>query len=121
MYFFDCTQPLPTYVYSFSAGPFLFLTGEGTVVPMRVASTNSSLMIAMYSDFIFDVTTKAMSYMNSYFGVVFPFTKYDMVWVRDFEEESMQNPGLSIFDEGRTLVSDPSEDDYYNLAKLLVQ
>jgi len=65
MTLFDYTQLLSTYVYAVSVGPFTWLPAdEGKAsVPMRMYCVpESALMLGEYSDFIVDVTTKAMAF-----------------------------------------------------------
>jgi len=100
MTMFDYTELLPTYVYSFAVGPYLFLSSsyDNGRIPMKLYCIASvTLMLGSYSDFIFDVTKKAMAFFEDFFGMPFPFRKYDQLWVRDYTNSAMENAGLVTY------------------------
>ena len=35
-----------------------------------------------------------MDFYEEFFGVKYPFAKYDQIWIRDFASEAMENAGL---------------------------
>lgn len=122
MTLFDYTELISTYVFAFAAGPYLWIDADQAPgeVPMRALCISSSiLMLDSYSSFIFDVTKKAMKFYESFFGQPYPFQKYDMIWVREYESYAMENAGLVTFSEEKTLKTYATEDDYYDLADTL--
>lgn len=57
-----------------AAGPYDFVPYEGEGVPMRaIAPVSSIFLLGSYSNFIFDVTTKAMKFFEEFFGTVYQF------------------------------------------------
>lgn len=62
---FDYTEQLPTYIFSFAAGPYARIDsdpGTGTV-PMSLYCAAASLYnVERYASFIFDVTQKTMAF-----------------------------------------------------------
>jgi aminopeptidase N len=83
MTFFGITPLLPTYIFSFAAGPFQAIPSSSGTVPMSLYCVKSSLStLKQYSTFIFDITQKTMAYYESFFGQKYAFAKYDQVFVR---------------------------------------
>jgi aminopeptidase N len=69
-----------------------------TKVPMKLYCVPSTLsLLDAYSEFIFDVTAKSMAFYESYFSELFPFKKYDQIFVRDFAHWAMENAGLVAY------------------------
>jgi aminopeptidase N len=77
------------------------------------------MMLGKYSEFIFDVTRKAMKYYEGYFNEPYPFRKYDQIWVRDYENWAMENAGLVTYNEEKMLQPFSTQDDFYNFADTL--
>lgn len=44
-----------------------------------------------WSDFLFEVTNKSMEFYESFFGVKFPFSKYDQIFCAEFKWGAMEN------------------------------
>ena len=123
MTMFDYTELLPTYVFAFAVGPYLFLDGsyDNGRIPMRLYVISSvNFMLSAYQDFIFDVTKKAMAFFEDFFGIPYPFKKYDQIWVRDYSSWAMENAGLVTYDESKMLQPYSTEDNYYDFANTLV-
>jgi aminopeptidase N len=123
MTLFDYTEPLSTYLYVFASGPYGRIdapAGVGTV-PMSLYCAHSSYaMMDAYSTFIFDVVSQAMTFFEIFFNKKYPFSKYDQIFVRDFQSSAMENAGLVAFREERFLISYSTEDDYFNFANTMV-
>jgi len=81
---FGTTERLPTYILGFAAGPFIQITNSDGVIPMSIYALKSSQpTFDYYQSFIFEITRKSMTFYETFFGVKYPFKKYDQVWVRD--------------------------------------
>ena len=92
MTLFDFTEQLPTYIYSFAVGPYLFLSDDSgtSTVPLKLYCIPSvTFLLGEYSSFIFEITKKAMAFFENFFGEKFPFRKYDQIWVRDYASWAM--------------------------------
>lgn len=87
MTLFDYTPLISTYVFAMAAGPYVFIEadqGEGEVPMRAICATSSNFMLEAYSSFIFDVTKKSIKFYENFFGQIYPFEKYDMIWVREY-------------------------------------
>ena len=85
MTLFDYTEPISTYIYAFAAGPYekIPYDGEDAKVPMNLYCVASNILnMNAYSNFIFDITKKSMTFYENFFGQDYPFAKYDQIWVK---------------------------------------
>ena len=94
---FAPTPPLSTYVTALVAGPYHRVTGEvtssdGRPVPLGVFCRRS---LAEYLDAeaVLDVTRRGFAFFEEHFGLPYPFTKYDQLFVPEFNAGAMENAG----------------------------
>jgi aminopeptidase N len=59
-----------------------------------------SFMKFVDQDMFFTLTTSAMKYYADFFGVAYPFAKYDQLFVPEFNSGAMENVGCVTFNEG---------------------
>lgn len=119
MTLFDFGEQLPTYIFCFTAGNYERIDSSSGSVPMSIYTAPSMYkQLKFYSNFIFDVTQKTMTFFEELFGVRYPFKKYDQIWVRDMRFLAMENAAIVTFDES-SLPLDPTETDYYDLAEVI--
>ncbi len=75
---FEETPPISSYIYGMFAGPFkCFLNSDNTEkVQLKIYTTQSK---APYVDAqeLFRVTGVGIRYYENFFGIKFPFSKYD--------------------------------------------
>lgn len=77
---FPETKLLPTYLFGFVAGCYLEIKGENTYrnIPMSLYCRESLLThLNALKEFILETTNKAMQMYEDFFGVPYPFNKYD--------------------------------------------
>jgi aminopeptidase N len=94
---FAATPRLPTYVTALIAGPYVSVfdtyqnNGEKTV-PLGIYCRPS---LAHYLDAgaIFEVTKQGFDYFQKKFGIRYPFSKYDQLFVPEFNAGAMENAG----------------------------
>ncbi len=105
-YVFEETEPLPTYLVAFAAGPLEVVEApEDAIpgVPLRVITTQGKSHLAAYA---LDKAPALLAAQTDYFGMELPFSKLDMVAVPNFAAGAMENVGLVTFRE-RLLLLDP--------------
>jgi len=95
---FPESDEFSTYIFSMHAGPYHVWEKAGKI-PLRLFSRQS---MAKYvkPDFWFDMTEKGFRFFNSYFGISYPFKKYDQIIVPDFNWGAMENVAAVTFREG---------------------
>jgi len=100
---FAPTPRLPPYVTAIVAGPYHVVRGElasrdGRTIPLGVFC-RSSLAEYLDADEVLDVTRRGFAYFEQTFGLAYPFTKYDQLFVPEFNAGAMENAGAVTITE----------------------
>lgn len=67
-----------------------------------------------YSEFIFDVTIKCMDFFARKFKTLYPFNKYDQIFIKECHALAMENAGIVTFNEPFLLPKEAATQyDYY--------
>lgn len=94
---FEETPPMSTYLVALLIGEFRateLIESDGT--PIRVWSVLHDPALGNYAR---DNAGKILHYLNSYFGIPYPWKKLDFIAIPDFEAGAMENPGAITFRE----------------------
>ena len=89
-------------MYAFVAGPYKEFKNAspvaGNYAPMRIFARKS---IEKYVDApeFFKLTMSGMDYYAKFFGTPYPFSKYDQVYVPEFNSGAMENVGCVTYNE----------------------
>ena len=94
---FAATPRISTYITALIAGPYtgVFDSYEGAggqSVPLGVYC-RPSLAQYLDADAIFEVTKQGFTYFQEKFDTVYPFSKYDQLFVPEFNAGAMENAG----------------------------
>ncbi|MFF3504284.1 aminopeptidase N [Streptomyces sp. NPDC003247] len=121
---FAPTERLPGYATALVAGDYHtvrqdFVTTDGTVVPMAVASRRS-LASHLDTDEIFDITGRGIDYFQELFGHRYPFAKYDQIFVPEFNAGAMENAGCVTIGEHLVFRSKALDADHERRADTLL-
>jgi len=97
------TPRLSTYLLALVAGRYAQWHSEttsrsGRVIPMGIYC-RESLSEYMDADYIFDITRKGIEFYEKEFNYDYPFTKYDQLFVPEFNMGAMEHPGCVTFTE----------------------
>lgn len=100
---FEPTPRISSYITALIAGPYEatfseLTSADGRVIPLGVYG-RKSLWQHLDADYIFDKTREGFAYFESKFGVPYPFTKYDQLFVPEFNAGAMENAGAVTFTE----------------------
>ena len=99
---FQPTPPLPSYVTAVCAGPYEVVRDHvqcrDAVVPLGLYSRRS-LSHHVDADNVFDLTKKGLRYFEREFGSPYPFTKYDQLFVPEYNAGAMENAGCVTITE----------------------
>jgi aminopeptidase N len=87
---FQRTPRFSTYVAAVCAGPYAVWSDPKARIPSRILAPQS---LAKYVDVaeIFDITRSGFEFFDGYFGVPYPYGKYDQVFVPEFNWGAMEN------------------------------
>ncbi|WP_419819081.1 aminopeptidase N [Glaciibacter flavus] len=100
---FEPTHRISSYITALIAGPYAVVRSEltssdGRVIPLGIFS-RKSLSEYLDADYIFEKTRQGFAYYQEKFGVAYPFTKYDQLFVPEFNAGAMENAGAVTFTE----------------------
>ncbi|WP_314274001.1 aminopeptidase N [Actinomyces naeslundii] len=94
---FAPTEPMSSYVTAIVAGPYVgatdeYVASDGRTVPLGVYC-RKSLVEHMDSAEILDLTKRGFAYYEDLFATPYAFTKYDQIFVPEFNAGAMENAG----------------------------
>jgi len=100
---FPPTPRISSYITAIVAGPYVsehdqLTSSDGRTIPLAIY-VRQSLAEFLDVDYIFDITKKGFEYFEREFGVPYPFTKYDQLFVPEFNAGAMENAGCVTFTE----------------------
>ncbi|TGN10921.1 aminopeptidase N [Leptospira ilyithenensis] len=98
LHVFPETSKISTYVFSLHAGSYQVWEDKYNTIPLRLFVRKS---LAKHVDpkdwFLF--TKQGFEFFDGYFGIVYPFLKYDQIIVPEFNFGAMENVGAVTFSE----------------------
>jgi aminopeptidase N len=95
---FPETPPLSTYVYALHAGDYHVWEADADGIPLRLFA-RESLVPYVHPEHWFVPTQQGFAFFQEYFGVAYPFVKYDQVIVPHFNAGAMENVAAVTFSE----------------------
>ena len=110
---FAPTEPMSSYVTAIVAGPYVgvtdeYVAGDGRTVPLGVYC-RKSLAEHMDSAEILDLTKRGFAYYENLFATHYAFTKYDQIFVPEFNAGAMENAGCVTHRDDYIFRSQPVE------------
>lgn len=99
---FPQTPKLSPYNFSMHAGPYHMWQDNSGRYPMRLFARESVAKQVTPEDW-FTYTKQGLTFFDNYFGIPYPFKKYDQLLVPDFLYGAMENAGAVTFAEDHFL------------------
>ena len=99
---FNRTINIPYQVLFISAGKFTYydsnyvsmVDGKERNLPLRIwCHAPRHELLAFRKDYFFDIVKGGLKFYENYFGVPYPYSKYDMIFLPSFSFNAMENPG----------------------------
>lgn len=116
---FAVTQPLSTYLFAFSAGPFAQLERPGSPVKMRMFVRKSKLA-KLQRDLLFKMHEDSVSWLGDYFRYPYPFAKLDFVLIPGFPYGGMEHAGAIFYRESALIFEQqPTESELTRRSTLI--
>jgi aminopeptidase N len=107
-YYFAETPPIPTYLIAFAAGRFQIEEAERDGRHLRMFHRETDVArVQANRDAIFDLEAKALTWLEDYTGIPFPFPKFDFFAVPAFQYGGMEHPG-AVFYRASSLFLEPT-------------
>ena len=94
------TKPLSTYLIAFAAGPWATIadTVGGHAITMYVRRSRAAEAEA---DSLLALNGKALAWLEEYFGIPYPYDKFDFLLAPAFPFGGMEHPGAVFYNEDR--------------------
>ncbi|MDC4233145.1 aminopeptidase N [Actinomyces sp. B33] len=101
VYRFAQTERMSTYITAIVAGPYEGVTGslvssDGRTIDLGVYC-RASIVEHLDAEEILDITRKGFSFFEAQYGIAYPFTKYDQIFVPEYNAGAMENAGCVTF------------------------
>ncbi len=98
------TRPISTYLIAFAAGPYTAISRARAIAPGAAMSNvqmwvRASRVREAESDSLIDMNTQALRWLGDWFGVPYPFGKYDFLLAPVFPFGGMEHPGAVFYNE----------------------
>ena len=103
-YRFRETDPLPTYLFAFAAGPWARFGDANHRTPLWVRSSRAN---EVEVDSLQTQVASALSSLERYFGVKYPFQQFQYMLSPAFPFGGMEHPGVTMFNEESFIYREP--------------
>ena len=106
------TEPLPTYLLAIAAGRFDVESAErnGRTLRMFHRETDASRLAGNRAA-IFDLHAHALSWLEAYTGIPYPFGKFDFVVIPSFQFGGMEHPGAILYNASSLMLEATATQD----------
>ena len=106
------TQPIPTYLFAFAAGQFQIETAErdGRTYRMFHRETDAK-KVGRNRETVFDLHASALTWLEQYTGIGYPFGKFDFVLVPSFQFGGMEHPGAIFYNAAAVILEESATEN----------
>ena len=116
---FPESKPFSTYIFSLHAGEYRVWKADHKGLPLRLMARKSFAKHVDVQEWI-NITKKGFDFFNEYFGVDYPFEKYDQIIAPDFNAGAMENTGAVTFSERYITRGKPTWNDQRDTANVIL-
>ncbi|HTV16997.1 MAG TPA: M1 family aminopeptidase, partial [Acidobacteriaceae bacterium] len=92
------TEPIPTYLFAFAAGPFVNVHPQAGMPNVWVRKSQVKKAVDAVPA-VQEAAAQGMEYLGKYFNEPFPFPKYEMVLIPGFAYGGMEHAGATFLRE----------------------
>jgi len=103
-YRFRETDPLPTYLFAFAAGPWTRFGDARHTTPLWVRASRAN---EVEVDSLQTQVASALASLERYFGVKYPFQQFQYMLSPAFPFGGMEHPGVTMFNEESFIYREP--------------
>ena len=101
------TEPISTYLFAFVAGRFSMETARRNDREFRMFHRETdAAKVARNRDAVFDLHATALTWLEGYTGIPYPFAKFDIVAVPSFQFSGMEHPGAILYNAASVLLEE---------------
>jgi aminopeptidase N len=116
---FESTERFSTYLMALIAGPYHAEQTEHRGLPLSVLCRRS-LAKHLEAEQLFEVTIQGMDFFAALFDRAYPFTKYDQIFVPEFNSGAMENVGAVTHSESFIFRDPPTESQRMTRAEVIL-
>ena len=116
---YEATLPFSTYLMSVVAGPYQTVRSEHDGIPLGLYC-RASLFEHLDTDELLDLTAAGIDFFADFFDHPYPFSKYDQVFVPEFNWGGMENVGNVTYSEGYIFRDPPTDNQRLGRAEVFL-
>jgi len=118
---FGETEPISTYLFAFAAGDFQVENYELLGLQVRMFHRESRREMRLANlEAIFQLHSTALSWLEEYTDIPYPFSKFDFVVIPDFQFGGMEHPGAVFYKASRLFLKETAtQNDLLGRASLI--
>jgi aminopeptidase N len=98
------SEPLPTYLFAFAAGPYQRFVGGPRNTSLLVRASRAH---ELEVDSLQDQVGSALGSLEHYFGIPYPFQQFQYMLSPSFPFGGMEHPGVTMFNEESFIYREP--------------
>jgi aminopeptidase N len=104
---FSETEPISTYLFAFVAGRFSVESARRNDREFRMFHRETdAAKVARNRDAVFDLHATALTWLEGYTGIPYPFGKFDIVAIPSFQFSGMEHPGAILYNAASVLLEE---------------
>jgi aminopeptidase N len=104
---FKETEPISTYLFAFVAGRFAMEAARRNGREFRMFHRETdAAKVARNRDVVFDLHETALTWLEGYTGIPYPFGKFDIVAIPSFQFSGMEHPGAILYNAASVLLEE---------------
>lgn len=115
---FPATKKFSSYIFPLHAGPFMVWESNAGDIPLRLMARKTLAPDVKPQDW-FTFTQQAFAFYQKYFGIEYPFGKYDQLIVPDFTIGAMENVAAVTFNEAYVSRGEKTQAQRQRLANVI--
>ena len=115
---FPQTKKFSSYIFPLHAGPYVVWENEADGIPLRLMARKTLAPNVKPEDW-FTFTQQSFEFYQDYYGIEYPFEKYDQVIVPDFTIGAMENVAAVTFNEGYVSRGEKTQAERQRLANVI--
>ncbi len=116
---FSETKKLSTYLFHISTGNYEFFEDSFNGIEMKIYFRKAMKKYVREKE-MFELTKKGLKFYSDFFDYEYPFSKYDQIFVPEFNSGAMENPGAVTFSEHLLVRHTPTRNDKARIAVTLL-
>ncbi|MGI9648601.1 MAG: aminopeptidase N [Acidimicrobiia bacterium] len=116
---YETTVPFSTYLVSVVAGPYQSVKSEHDGIPLGLYC-RASLFDHLDAEELLELTGAGIDFFAEFFGHPYPFTKYDQVFVPEFNWGGMENVGNVTYSDGYIFRDHPTDNQLQARAEVFL-